>query len=338
MIDCVSEIIGVKSLTIYPNDGVMLVRPNISVLNEVDLTTNGIGSYIISNPSLLPKWERNLSYSGNYKQNYIDEFTFFVHGIENEIPEIIKELRNNRLGYLIEMVTVGGKSYIFESPVFLNTENTKQVDSHSWSVSLSYRNPSFFDKLTLLSTTLTVKPTELTIDIEIVGIKSMGIYINEGVRYNYPDKSKENEVDLIAHAIGSYVISDINELPKWERIVNYSANYNQDYNDIFTFFIHGTENDTPEILKDLRNNRKGYIIEIITTGNKSYVFPSPVFLNEDNTKQVDSHSWVISLSYRTFSKKDKLVKLNTLLMTNSYILLGENKILGNGEGKAIVSK
>ena len=89
MTDCTKEIIGVKSLTLYLNSGIQLARPNISVENEVNLITNGQGSFIISDVKALPKWERTLGYSGNYTQNYFDEFTFLVTGVENEIPSII---------------------------------------------------------------------------------------------------------------------------------------------------------------------------------------------------------------------------------------------------------
>jgi len=173
---------------------------------------------------------------------------------------------------------------------------------------------------------------------EIIGIQRMALYINKDVRYNYPDPSNENEVDLIAHAQGSFVINEINEYIKWERTVNFSGNYKQNYIDNFSFLLHGIKSNAPGIITEMRNNRLGYIIEIITTGNKSYVFPAPVFLNKNNTKKIDSHSWNVSLSYRIPTFEDRLTKLNTLLMTQSYITLADNKILGDGTGKAIVSR
>ena len=70
-------------------------------------------------------------------------------------------------------------------------------------------------------------------DREIIGILRMALYINKDVRFNFPDPSIENEVDIIAHAIGSYVINEVKEEQRWERIVDYSANYKQNYSDIF---------------------------------------------------------------------------------------------------------
>lgn len=338
MSNCTNEIQGVQRLSLYLNSDIQLVRPDISNENEVNLITNGESSYTISEVIALPKWERIVGYSGNYKQNYLDEFTFLVSGIENEIPSIIQDLRNNRVGYIAEIVTTGNINYIFPAPVFLNKANTKQIDSHSWQVSLSYRIPTFEDKLTLLEVVLSNDLLTIESSVEIQGIQRMALYINKDIRYRYPDPSNENEVDLIAHAKGSFVINEVKELLKWERSVTYSENYRQNYNDEFSFLLHGIENNVPGIIQDLRNNRLGYIVEIITTGNQSFVFPAPVFLNEDNTKQIDSHSWQVSLSYRVTTFEDKLIKLNTLLMTQSYITLADNKIWGDGTGKAIVSR
>ena len=170
---------------------------------------------------------------------------------------------------------------------------------------------------------------------EIIGVKSIGIYINQDVRLRRPDPSIENEIDLIAHATGSYVINEDKEQPKWERKLNYSGNYKISYQDEFTFLLHGIENNVPTILRELRNNRLGYIIEIITTGNKSFVFPTPVFLNQSNTKQIDSHSWQVSLSYRVPTLEDYLIKLNTVLMVYNYILGGNNVFLGGSQSAVI---
>ena len=120
---------------------------------------------------------------------------------------------------------------------------------------------------------------------EISGIKKIAFYVNEGVRFNFPNPAIENEIDLIAHSVGSVVVDAVNEYPKWERELNYSGNYKQNYSDTFSFIVHGIENDVPAIIKSMRNNRSGYITEIITTGNKSFVFPTPVFLSTPNIKK-----------------------------------------------------
>lgn len=171
---------------------------------------------------------------------------------------------------------------------------------------------------------------------EIIGVKSIGLYINKDVRIRRPNPSVENEVDLIAHAKGSYVINEDKEQPKWERTQDFSGNYKIAYQDEFTFLLHGIENNVPTILRELRNNRLGYIVEIITTGNKSYIFPNPVFLNKENTKPVDSHSWQVSLSYRVPTFDDYLIKLNTVLMIYNYILTGENSVLGGSANSAVI--
>ena len=333
---CTSKIIGIKSLTLVKNIGVRLVCPNISVENEVNLTANGSNSYTFSDGISLLKWERTLDYSQNYKQNFFDEFTFQISGIENEIPDVIKEIRNNRSGYIAIITTTGGQKYVFQSPVFLNKENTKQINSHTWDISLSYNIPSQLDKLTLLNEQYVNNPINVSNNTEVIGIKSIALYINDNVSISRPNPSNENEVDIIVHGQGSYLISDVNEYPKWERILINSENFTQKFIDSFSFILHGIENQIPQALQDIRNNRLGYIIEIITTGGKSFVFPTPVFLDSENTKRVNSHSWSVSLSYRVPTFKDKLLKLNTLMMDNSYVIIADNEILGYGEG-AIVS-
>lgn len=156
------------------------------------------------------------------------------------------------------------------------------------------------------------------------------------MRINRPNPSVENEVDIIAHGQGSFIIDNTIEQPKWERKLNYSGNYKLNYIDIFTFNLHGILNNVPGILKSLRNNRLGYVTEIITTGGESFVFPAPVFLSEENIKKVDSHSWEVSLTYRVPTFEDKLTKLNTVLMAYSYILGGSNVILGGGNNIAVI--
>ncbi len=165
MADCLNEITGVQSISLYPNKDIRFEWPDIANESEVDLIVGSDDGYIISNPELLPKWERVVGYSGNYKQNYSDEFTFLAFGIENKIPEILKDLRDNRVGYIVEILTTGNSNYIFQSPVFLNNANTKQIDSHSWAVSLSYRVPSFDNRLTLLDISLFVEGILITLDM-----------------------------------------------------------------------------------------------------------------------------------------------------------------------------
>lgn len=332
------EIIGLRQITLYNNKGVLFDRPNISVENEVDLIAVNDGNYQISKASAQIKWQRELSYSGNYKQIYKDEFTFFINGIEGETPQIVNELRANRNGYIVDISTINGEKYVFPAPIFVNNENTKEINSHTWRISLGYRVPTFENRLYRLSVTSTFEPQLIDCVVEIAGVRRMALYINDDVRVNRPDPSIENEVDLIAHGTGSFVIDQVNELTRWKRQIEYSKNYKPIFKDTFTFLLHGLETNAPEILETLRNNRLGYIVEIITTGGKSFVFPAPVFMDEDNTKEVNSNSWQVSMSYRVPTFEDKLIKLNTTLMTSSYILIGNNGVMAVGSNIAAISK
>lgn len=165
---------------------------------------------------------------------------------------------------------------------------------------------------------------------EIRGILKLALYVNKGVTFRRPNPSIENEIDIITHQVASVVIDEPKEFPNWERQLNYSGNYKQNYQDIFRFNLHGLKNGTPEILELLRNTRVGFICEIITKGLESFVFPTPVFVNEQFTKPINSRSWQVSMSYRVPTFDNYLIKLNTLLMTQSYIQTGENSVLGSG--------
>ena len=154
MANCKKEIAGVKQILLFTNKDVLYNFPDVSNETEVNITVNSEGSVIINDVNQYPKWERTSGQSGNYKQNYSDEFSFIVHGIENDVPDIIKDLRNNRLGYVCIINTTENDDFVFPTPVFLNKENTKQIDSHSWNISLSYRVPTFQNYYTALNTTL----------------------------------------------------------------------------------------------------------------------------------------------------------------------------------------
>jgi len=172
---------------------------------------------------------------------------------------------------------------------------------------------------------------------EIAGIQTLALYINKDVDFKFPNPAKKKEVNLIAHAIGSFTFGDSLELPTWRREIEFSANKKLLYSDTFTFFIHGIENEIPEIIEKLRNSRVGFIAEIITKGNKSFVFPAPVFVNKNSVKKVNSHSWAISLTYAVPTVQNYYIKLNTILMNYSYIYLGGNSVLGASNNLAITS-
>ncbi len=171
---------------------------------------------------------------------------------------------------------------------------------------------------------------------EISGLNSIAFYVNDGVELKRPDPNVENEVDLIQHLGGSVVI-EYPDKPKWSRKISYSGNYRQVYQDKFSFFLFGIENDTPDILTFLRSQRKGFITEIITQSNQSFVFPSPVFVSEIYEKKEDIRTWEVVLTYRQPTFKNRLKKLNTLLMVHSYILTGGSNIMGSGDFTPIVS-
>jgi hypothetical protein len=171
---------------------------------------------------------------------------------------------------------------------------------------------------------------------EIIGVQTIAFYTNKDVIFNYPDITNEKEIDLISYSGGAYVVDEVIEFPKWERKIVKSGNYKGKFIDNFSFQLNGIKNSMPAIIKEMRNNRLGFITEIITTANNSYVFPIPVFLDQKNTKRIDSHSWNVSLSYRVPTFKDKLTKLNNLIMIYDYILGGDDSIIAGGTESIVI--
>jgi hypothetical protein len=171
---------------------------------------------------------------------------------------------------------------------------------------------------------------------EILGVQKIALYENSNVVFNYPDIANPDEINAISYTGSFVVIEEQYELPKWSRTIDFSGNYKQNYFDEFSFLLHGIENNVPGILETLRNNRKGFIAEIITTGGNSLVFESPVFLNQANTKQEDSHSWNVTMSPRKPTFLKGLNKLNTLLMVGSFLIVGLNQLLAADSNTILV--
>jgi len=142
-----TEIVGLKSIVLYVNEGIVIHRPDITKKDRVEFTGNSLGSVTVSEINQYPKWQRELDYSGNYRIQFDDSFSFFLHGINNEIPEILQEIRNNRLGYIAVITTIDNYCYVFPTPVFIDKKNTKKENSNSSEVVLSYRVPTFENKL-----------------------------------------------------------------------------------------------------------------------------------------------------------------------------------------------
>ncbi len=173
---------------------------------------------------------------------------------------------------------------------------------------------------------------------EVTGVKTLAFYVNKNVEFHRPDISKENEIDLITHGVASLVIAHT-EYPAWQRILTPSANAGNLYQDIFTFSIYGTTENEDNVLAFFQAYRQyGFITEMILIDGRSFVFPSPVFVTEEIEKAKNRRHWPIQMNYRVPTTKNKLLKLNTLLATHSYISLGGNYILGATGSIPIVSQ
>ena len=159
---------------------------------------------------------------------------------------------------------------------------------------------------------------------EVLGVSKIILYENKGVKFLRPDISKPNEVNFIWSGSENYVI-DYTSFPKWKRIIDYSKNYRPIFADQFSFLWYGNEKD--ESIQSLRKNRNGFIVEIQTVTDESFVFPAPVFVSEITETEKNVKTWEIILNYRQPTFLNYLTKLNTIIMTGSYLLINNNGLL-----------
>jgi hypothetical protein len=142
-------ILGINKIVLYENKGVKFIRPDISKQNEVNFIWSGSENYVIDY-SKNPTWQRSVNYSANYEPSFADKFNFVLFGNDNN--KNINSIRKNRSGFIVEVQTVDGKSFIFPSPVFVVGVSEMSQDDKSWQVEMNYRQPTFKDYLLKLNT------------------------------------------------------------------------------------------------------------------------------------------------------------------------------------------
>jgi hypothetical protein len=162
---------------------------------------------------------------------------------------------------------------------------------------------------------------------EPIGLKKLILYVNREVILNYPDPDVDFQVDVITHGFGTYEIKN-NEYPTWERQIDYSQNFDPEYTDIFRFNLYGIDDNTIQILKDLRTTRQGFIAEAQLKNGRSYVFPREVLVSGTSEKPENRNTWQIEMSYDLPTKEDYKIKLNTLVMNNNYIIFADSVHFG----------
>ena len=146
MINCVPDIIGVKSISLNQNEGITITRPNIAIESEINVTYPIKGTLVTNSVT----WARLVSYSDNYKKQFTDTFKFYLYGINPTTRAIIQELRTNRLGFIAELTLKNASVFLFQSPVFVSKITNKKDDLRTWEIEMSYRTPTFLDKLTII--------------------------------------------------------------------------------------------------------------------------------------------------------------------------------------------
>jgi hypothetical protein len=148
LMDCNNEILGVKTLLLYENNGVTITRPDIATENEINVSTTG-ETVLIEN-LYSPKWSQTIDYSGNYNEYFTDTFKFNLQGIDDVTIAKLYQLIDSRVGFLVELTTVSGDRFFFDSPVFVLDNETKKANSQTWEIELTYRVPTLKEYLNVI--------------------------------------------------------------------------------------------------------------------------------------------------------------------------------------------
>ena len=150
MADCeLNSATGVYRAILYQNDNVVLRRPDITKENEVDLLSYGGGVVTIPFEDE-PKWTRDRTTGGNYKELFNDTISFFLNGLSDNNNLILKFLRESTKGFILELQLLSGLNLIFETPIYLSEAVTFDFNNGVHSVALNYRVPTpktYFIKL-----------------------------------------------------------------------------------------------------------------------------------------------------------------------------------------------
>jgi hypothetical protein len=171
---------------------------------------------------------------------------------------------------------------------------------------------------------------------EIIGVYQANLYINKDVTIRRPDISKENEVDIIAHSQGSFKI-ERQDNPRWKREINNSRNYKEVFQDTLIFELFGLNDNNEEVLSGIRNNRVGFIVELVLKEGRSIVFETPMFISIPTEKPENTRNYRIELQYKQPTFSNYLKKLNTIFFAYNLISLGGENILSANSNTIITA-
>lgn len=175
----------------------------------------------------------------------------------------------------------------------------------------------------------------MTTCIDTIGVYKAVLYNNQNMRFRRPDITKENEVDLVSYS-GGAIIVEYEDLPKWTRERTTGANYKEMFTDSIEFYMKGFNENNNTILKALRENKNGWILELQLINKQNIMFQSPVFLSEAVTFDFNNGVHKVNLSYRVPTFKDYLTKLNDLIFAYSFLFFGTNAVAAYDNSNPII--
>ena len=167
---------------------------------------------------------------------------------------------------------------------------------------------------------------ELCLNSSAIGVYKAILYVNDNVQLNRPDISKENEVDLISYG-GGVVLIPFEDSPKWTRTRTTGDNYKEMFQDELSFFMNGLSENNNLILKTLRENKKGFLLELQLLNGQNILFQTPVFLKNAVTFDFNNGVHSVTVAYRVRTSLSYLTKLNDLIFAYSFYLVSGDEVL-----------
>ena len=146
------EALELASLTIYKNVGLDIVYPDIMNLQEVNIATNGAFELTAEGLSR-PKWEREITNSANFVEQYQDTFSFNLLGLNEDTIAELNKIRDSRTGFIVRALTVEGENLVFLTPSFISNNSIINVNKRSAVIEMRYKVPTFenFKGINLIS-------------------------------------------------------------------------------------------------------------------------------------------------------------------------------------------
>lgn len=131
-------------------------------------------------------------------------------------------------------------------------------------------------------------------DLKASGIYKIKLYENRGVELYYPIISDLDKANIIQNAVLTFEV-DSYQKPTWERELNNSANFVNNFSDTLSFLMSDFDNQELLILK---NSRFGFWAELYMNNGYIIVLHTPLFFEKSTSQNSNKNSWLVTLNYR----------------------------------------